>query len=115
MWKAIGNNTTALLVSSHMALAHGIPLVVAGETEDKMEVAARVEWSGAGINLRKQRPSPGQVRDAVKEVLANPLYRDNARRIQADFAKYDAPTRAAELLEALAQGQLCQPRGFSTM
>jgi UDP:flavonoid glycosyltransferase YjiC (YdhE family) len=90
------------------ALAYGIPLVVAGETEDKMEVAARVEWAGAGINLRKQRPSPSEVRDAVKEVLVNPVYRDNARRIQADFAKYDAPTRAAELLEALANGELCQ-------
>ena len=86
------------------ALAQGIPLVVAGETEDKIEVAARVEWAGAGINLRKQRPSPGEVRDAVREVLANPVYRNNARRIQADFAKYDAPTRAAELLEALASG-----------
>jgi len=90
------------------ALAQGIPLVVAGETEDKIEVAARVEWAGAGINLRKQRPSPSEVRDAVKEVLVNPAYRDNARRIQADFAKYDAPTRAAELLEALASGELVQ-------
>lgn len=87
---------------TQFALAHGIPLVVAGETEDKIEVAARVEWAGAGINLRTQCPSPSQVRDAVKEVLANPIYRDNARRIQADFAKYDALTRAAELLEALA-------------
>ena len=93
---------------TQMALAHGIPLVVAGETEDKMEVAARVEWAGAGINLRKQRPSPEKVRDAVKEVLVNPVYRENARRIQSDFAKYDAPTRAAELLEALAIGELCQ-------
>jgi len=93
---------------TQMALAHGIPLVVAGETEDKMEVAARVEWAGAGINLRKQRPSPGEVRDAVKEVLVNPVYRENARRIQSDFAKYDAPTRAAELLEALASGKLGQ-------
>jgi len=93
---------------TQFALAHGIPLVVAGETEDKMEVAARVEWSGAGINLRKQRPSPEEVRDAVKEVLVKPVYRKNARRIQSDFAKYDAPTRAAELLEALASGELCQ-------
>jgi UDP:flavonoid glycosyltransferase YjiC (YdhE family) len=66
-----------------------------------MEVAARVEWAGAGINLRKQRPSPQEIRDAVMEVLTNPVYGENARRIQADFAKYDAPTRAAELLEAL--------------
>jgi len=91
---------------TQLALAHGIPLVVAGETEDKMEVAARVEWAGAGINLRKQRPSPAEVRNAVKEVLANPVYRENAKRIQFDFSKYDAPTRAAELLEALASGEL---------
>ena len=90
------------------ALAHGIPLVVAGETEDKIEVAARVEWAGAGINLRKQRPSPNEVRDAVIEALNNPVYRENAKRIQCDFTKYDAPTRAAELLESLASGELCQ-------
>lgn len=90
---------------TELALAYGVPLVVAGETEDKKEVAARVEWSGAGINLRKQRPSPGAIREAVREVLENPVYRENAKRIQADFAKYDAPTRAAELLESLAHGE----------
>jgi MGT family glycosyltransferase len=90
------------------ALAQGIPLVVAGETEDKKEVAARVEWSRAGINLRKQRPSSGDVRDAVKEALNNPVYRENAKNLQRDFAKYDAPTRAAELLESLVSGELCQ-------
>ena len=37
------------------ALAHGIPVIIAGATEDKMEVAARVENSGAGINLGKQK------------------------------------------------------------
>jgi len=88
---------------TQMALAHGIPLVVAGETEDKMEVAARVEWTGTGINLRKQHPSPDQVRKAVRKVLAEPHYRENARAIQTDFAKYDAPIQASELLESLAQ------------
>jgi MGT family glycosyltransferase len=86
---------------TQFALAHGIPLVVAGESEDKMEVAARVEWAGAGINLRKQRPSPQEIRDAVLEVLTNPGYGESARRIQANFARHDAPTRAAELLETL--------------
>jgi UDP:flavonoid glycosyltransferase YjiC (YdhE family) len=85
------------------ALSQGIPLVVAGEAEDKMEVAGRVEWTGTGVNLRKKRPSPNTIRNAVSEVLTNPKFRDNARRIQSDFAKYDAPTRAAELLEALGR------------
>jgi len=89
---------------TQQALAYGIPLVVAGETEDKREVAARVQWSGAGINLKKHRPSPQAVRKAVQRVLSEPEYRENARRIQADFAQHDAPTRAAELLETLAHG-----------
>jgi MGT family glycosyltransferase len=92
--------------ATQFALAHGIPLVVSGETEDKREVAARVQWSGAGINLRKQRPSPKEVRDAVKQVLGNPVYREDAKRLQTDFAEHDAPTRAAQLLELLASGEL---------
>ena len=90
---------------TQMALSYGIPLVVAGATEDKMEVGARVEWSGAGINLRTQRPSPIEIGDAVKELLTNPTYQENAKRIQSDFADCDAPTRAAELLECLASGE----------
>jgi UDP:flavonoid glycosyltransferase YjiC (YdhE family) len=84
------------------ALAHGIPLVVAGASEDKPEIAARIAWSGAGINLRTKAPTPEQVRAAVQEVLANPRYRRNAQRIQADYARYNAPEEAAVLLERLA-------------
>jgi len=86
---------------TQMALAHGIPLVVAGETEDKMEVAARVEWTGAGINLHKKRPAPEEVRKAVNEVLTNPRYRENAERIQADFTKYKGLMQSCEVLESL--------------
>lgn len=91
---------------TQLALSHGIPLVVAGDTEDKCEVAARVEWSGSGINLRKYRPSPKEIKKAVMEILSNPKYRKNAKRIQADFAKYDAPTKAVELLESLVHEKL---------
>lgn len=68
------------------ALAHGIPLVVAGRTEDKVEVTARVGWSGAGIDLRTHRPSPDAVRDAVRTVLADRAYSARARRLADAFA-----------------------------
>ncbi len=84
------------------ALAHGVPLVVAGTTEEKPEIAARVAWSGAGINLKTKTPSPKQVRAAVRDVLANDRYRQNARHIQADYARHNAPEAAAMLLERLA-------------
>jgi UDP:flavonoid glycosyltransferase YjiC (YdhE family) len=85
-----------------LALANGVPLVVAGASEDKPEIAARVAWSGAGINLRTKAPSPGQVRAAVQNVLGNPRYRRNAQRIQADYARHNASEEAATLLERLA-------------
>ena len=90
---------------TQLALAHGIPLVVAGNTDDKMEVAARVSWSGAGINLRKKRPSAAAVRAAVRKVLVDPAYRASAQHIAQDFARYDAPLRAADLLEELLNAE----------
>jgi MGT family glycosyltransferase len=88
-----------------LALAHGVPVIVAGATEEKMEVAARVRWSGAGISLGRRSPSPARIRDAVAKVLSQPSYLDNARRIQRDFARYDAPTLIAELIESLVAAE----------
>ena len=63
------------------ALSTGVPLVVAGNTEDKPEVAARVAWTGAGVNLRTGTPTPGAVRVAVRNVLNDGRY--PGRRPQA--------------------------------
>ena len=52
---------------------------------------------------RQKRPSPSSIKKAVKEVLSNATYRENAKRIQRDFARCDAPKRAVELLEQLAE------------
>lgn len=87
------------------ALAHGVPLVVAGAGEDKPEVAARVEWSGAGVNLRTGNPSPRQIRNAVRRVLATPSYAERARDLAAELARHRGPQLAADLIEDLATGR----------
>ncbi|CAQ00470.1 hypothetical protein CMS0349 [Clavibacter sepedonicus] len=56
-------------------LAHGLPLVVAGSTEDKPEVAARVAWAGCGRDLRTGKPRPSAIRRAMRDVLTTPSYR----------------------------------------
>jgi len=84
------------------ALAFGVPLVAAGQTEEKPEICARVEWSGVGINLKSKTPRPMQIKNAVKKILSSPHYRQNAERLKADIASYDAPTLAATRLEQLA-------------
>ena len=68
-----------------LALAHGVPLVAAGRTEDKVEVAARVAHSGAGVDLRTQTPTAARIREAVSTVLAEPQYTLAARRIQREI------------------------------
>jgi len=70
----------------HYALEHGVPLVVAGLTEDKTEVAARIAWSGVGVNLATNRPTPEHIADAVRSVLASDGHRQASARIGADIA-----------------------------
>lgn len=65
----------------HYALEHGVPLVVAGKTEDKTEVTARVGWSGVGVNLATNAPKAEQVRRAVRRVLADDSFRAASARI----------------------------------
>jgi UDP:flavonoid glycosyltransferase YjiC (YdhE family) len=68
------------------ALAHGIPLIVAGRSADKPEVAARVSYIGAGIDLRTDRPEPKAIAAAVGRILTTADYRDAARAVGNDIA-----------------------------
>jgi MGT family glycosyltransferase len=85
----------------HYALAHGVPLVVVGATEEKPELVARVNWSGAGVGMRTQRPRPERLRAAVRRVLSQPGYAGRARELRDELAACGGPPRAAELLERL--------------
>jgi MGT family glycosyltransferase len=85
------------------ALAHGVPLVVAGQTEDKVEVAARVGWSGVGVNLRTNAATPAQVGAAVDRVLSRPSYREQAERVGSAMRAADAWVTVDGVLADLAR------------
>jgi MGT family glycosyltransferase len=81
------------------ALSQGVPLVVAGDTADKPEVAARVAWSGAGINLGTGKPTPDAVAVSVRRVLEEPGFAAAARHLRDVMGQYsalDAIAAAAE-------------------
>jgi UDP:flavonoid glycosyltransferase YjiC (YdhE family) len=84
--------------SVNQALSFGIPLVSAGLTEDKAEVNARIAWSGVGVNLATNEPTPQALRSGVRAVLDRPEYRLRAKRMAAEYAAID--TRA-EILRAV--------------
>jgi len=81
------------------ALSMGVPLVVAGNTEDKPEVAARVAWTGAGIDLRTGAPTAGAVRAAVRDVLNDGRYLSAARTLEAAFARRCGVAEIAALVD----------------
>ena len=85
-----------------LAIANGVPMVVAGTSEDKKEVTAHVGWSGIGINLRTSRPAPAVIADSVGRVLNEPRFRERTRALQAETNGTSPARAAADLLEGLA-------------
>ncbi|RNB45114.1 glycosyltransferase [Agromyces tardus] len=78
------------------ALSHGIPLIVAGGDLDKPEIAARVAWAGAGVDLRTGRPSASAVLRAWRRVSQEPAFRRNAERLGAELRGHDGPREVVE-------------------
>jgi UDP:flavonoid glycosyltransferase YjiC (YdhE family) len=83
------------------AFSLGVPIVVAGETEEKDIIAVRVGWTGAGINLKSRYPSAEQIRSAVRAILTNKRYQDEAQRLRTNFARYNALVELAGAVEAM--------------
>lgn len=95
-----------------MALANGVPLIVAGATEEKPENAARVEWAKVGINLKTGTPTPAQIKRAVKTLLTDSSYRTRIKQFQTQMKHYDAPTIAVDLIEQLVETKQPVLRGM---
>jgi UDP:flavonoid glycosyltransferase YjiC (YdhE family) len=85
-----------------MALGAGVPLVIAGRTEDKIEVSARMAWTGAAVNLATSTPAPQALREAVDTVLRDESYRRNAERLAASAARYQPFEAIATAIDELA-------------
>jgi MGT family glycosyltransferase len=83
------------------ALWHGVPMVVAGDSEDKPEIAARIKYCKVGINLKTGHPSPKRIKKAVEKILCDPSYKNNAMSISRDFHTHDAPLETTLLIEEI--------------
>src|SRR5580658_2962328 len=86
--------------SVNQAMSFGIPLVTAGLTEDKADVNTRVAWSGVGIDLATNAPTPQALREAIRTVLDKPNYRSRASLMADEFNGID--TRS-EILRIVSQ------------
>jgi UDP:flavonoid glycosyltransferase YjiC (YdhE family) len=87
--------------SVNQAMSFGIPLVTAGLTEDKADVNARVAWSGVGIDLATNEPTPEALRNAVRTVLDVPRYRLRAVQMADEFAAIDMRAEIIKVIDEL--------------
>jgi UDP:flavonoid glycosyltransferase YjiC (YdhE family) len=83
------------------ALAHGVPVICLPMGRDQGDIAARVVWHGAGLRLTSHT-RPATLRRAVQRVLAEPHFRDAARRLANDLRHADGGATAVAELEGLA-------------
>ncbi len=97
------------------ALKAGVPLVMVPTFWEKSDNAQRVVEAGVGIRLAPKRCTPERVRAAVRRLLDEPHFRENAQRIARQLAEAPGPRGAAELIERLvAPTAVAQPEPVLT-
>jgi UDP:flavonoid glycosyltransferase YjiC (YdhE family) len=97
-------------------LSHGLPLLIVPISSTDPYRAALCLASGTGLALNAPGCSYGAwfgfpdlsaktARDSVRELLGNPLYRQNAQKLRAEAASLPTLDHAVDLLTVLARGR----------
>ncbi|KAK3986048.1 UDP-Glycosyltransferase/glycogen phosphorylase [Cladorrhinum sp. PSN332] len=83
-------------------IAHGVPMVVTGEGQDKADNAKRIAWSGIGVNLGAVRPDAEKVKVALEAVLDEEKYKKRVSELLDESKKLDCFRLAEEEILAVA-------------
>jgi UDP:flavonoid glycosyltransferase YjiC (YdhE family) len=84
------------------ALSVGLPLVLLPLGADQPHNAARCAALHVGCVVGEEARTPETIRAAVRAVLIDPAYRQNAQRIRDEMHALPGPEHAVALLERLA-------------
>jgi UDP:flavonoid glycosyltransferase YjiC (YdhE family) len=84
------------------ALDAGLPLVIIPIAADQPDNARRCADLGVAEVISPEQRAPGAIREAVRTVMRNSLYRRNAERLRAEMRAAPDLADAVELLEQLA-------------
>ncbi|AMM92978.1 glycosyltransferase [Peribacillus simplex] len=94
--------------STSEALYYEVPLVVIPQTSDQPMIANRLEELQAGFRIDPHEVSIEKLQESVQEVLSNPAYRENAKKLSNSFKKAggakEALTAIDEYLKKVSSG-----------
>jgi zeaxanthin glucosyltransferase len=81
------------------SLSQGVPQVAIPVTLDQPGVAARIADKKTGVVTSLDKLTAEHLSTLLNEVLSNPTYRTNARKLQKAIAKANGLSIAADLIE----------------
>jgi zeaxanthin glucosyltransferase len=85
------------------SLSNGVPMVAIPIANDQPGVAARIAWTGTGEVITLGKLTSSRLQAAVKRVLTEDSYKQNAVRLQAAIHRAGGVSRAADIVEQVAQ------------
>lgn len=83
------------------ALAHGLPLVCTPMGRDQSDIAARVQWHGAGVRVGRN-VSASDLKEAIQRMLDDVSFRHAAERLRDEIEADLKADRAVAEVESLA-------------
>jgi zeaxanthin glucosyltransferase len=81
------------------SLAQGVPQVAIPVTFDQPSVAARIAYRQTGVVTSLDKLTPDHLAELFDEVLINPIYRANAKKVQRKIIEANGLAVAADVVE----------------
>ncbi|MBV8278349.1 MAG: glycosyltransferase family 1 protein [Verrucomicrobia bacterium] len=81
------------------SLTQGVPQVAVPVTFEQPGIAARIAYHQTGVVTSLEKLTPGHLSKLLREVMEDPMYQANARRIQRAIANADGLTTACDVIE----------------
>jgi len=81
------------------SLAQGVPQVAIPVTFDQPSIAARIAYRQTGVVTSLDKLTPDHLSELLDEVLINPIYRANAKRVQRKIIEANGLAMAADVVE----------------
>lgn len=88
--------------SVNESLYYGVPMVLFPQQSEQAMVADRTAALGAGIMLKGNKPE--HIREGMKQVLNNGIYKENADKIAESFKNAGGAKKAADVILNIIDG-----------
>lgn len=87
-------------------LSNGVPMVAIPITNDQPAVATRIAWTKTGEVIPLDRCSISELAAAIKSVLYQDSYRQNAEKFKREIEQVGGANKAADIIEEVINSRV---------